>query len=75
MRGTKAKEELKKIEREGVLNIQSLVVRSSSNSSSSSECAKGKMYNEKMQFVQTIIHNIYKTGTSIVEFLHKSKKC
>ncbi len=72
MRGTKAEEELKRVECEGVLNIQSLAVRSLSNSSSSSECAKGKTYNKKMQFVQMIIHNIYRTRTSAIEFLHKN---
>ncbi len=42
-----------------MLNIQSLVVRSPPHSSLSSKCAEGKLYNEKMQFAQTIIHNIY----------------
>jgi hypothetical protein len=32
------------------------------------------MYNEKMQFVQTVIHNIYRTRTSTFEFLRKSKR-
>jgi hypothetical protein len=31
-------------------------------------------YNENIQFTQTIIHDINTTGTSIVEFLHKSKR-
>jgi hypothetical protein len=30
-----------------------------SHSSSSSECVERKTYNEKMQFAQTIIHDIY----------------
>jgi hypothetical protein len=34
-----------------------------SHSSSYLECAEGKAYNEKMQFVQTIIHDTYKIGT------------
>jgi hypothetical protein len=34
--------------REGMLNIQPLDLRSPPHSSSSSECAKGKTYNEKM---------------------------
>jgi hypothetical protein len=37
----------------------------------SSKCEKGKAYNEKMQFVHTIIQNIYKTETLIVEFLRR----
>jgi hypothetical protein len=40
-------EELRKIER-GVLNIQTLVVRSPPHSSSSSECVEGNAYNEKI---------------------------
>ncbi len=40
--------ELKRVEREGMLNIQPLDVKSSLHSSSSSECAKGKAYNEKI---------------------------
>jgi hypothetical protein len=48
LRKIEAKEELKKVKCEGVLNIQLLVVRSLPHSSSFSECAKGKMYNEKM---------------------------
>jgi hypothetical protein len=57
-----------------VLNIQSLVVRSPLHSSSPLECAKRKAYNDKMQFAQTIIHNIYRTRTFVVEFLHKSRR-
>jgi hypothetical protein len=45
-----------------------------SHSSSSSKCAEGKVYNEKMQFVQTIIYDIYRTGAFVFEFLHKSKR-
>ncbi len=56
-----------------MLNIQLLVVWSSLHSSSS-KCAKRKVYNEKIQFAQTIIHDIDQIGTSEVEFLHKSKK-
>jgi hypothetical protein len=40
--------ELKRVEREGMLNIQLLDVKSSSHSSSSLERAKGKAYNEKI---------------------------
>jgi hypothetical protein len=54
--------------------MQPLVVRLPSHSSSSSECAEGKAYNEKMQFVQIIIHDIYKIGTSVIEYLHISKR-
>jgi hypothetical protein len=57
-----------------VLNIQPLAERSLSHSSSSLKCAKGKTYNENMQFVQMIIHEIYRIGTSVVEFLHKSRR-
>jgi hypothetical protein len=45
---TKIEEELRRVEREEVLNIQPLIVRSLPHSSSSSECAKGKAYNEKI---------------------------
>jgi hypothetical protein len=45
------KKELQKAERDGVLNIQMLVVRSSPHSSSSLECEGGKTYNENVQFV------------------------
>jgi hypothetical protein len=64
-----------KRKKKGVLNIQLLAIRSPPHSSSSSECEEGKMYNEKMQFVQTIICGIYKTRTSLIEFLCKSTKC
>jgi hypothetical protein len=47
---TKVENELKKEERK-VLNIELLAIRSLSHSSSSSKCAKGKAYNEKIQFV------------------------
>jgi hypothetical protein len=63
-----AKEELQRAKHEGVLNIQLLAIRSPPHSSSSLECQEGKVYNEKMQFMQTIIHNVYKTRTSVVEF-------
>jgi hypothetical protein len=46
----KFEKELKK-EEKGVLNIELLVVKSLSHSSSSSKCAKWKAYNEKIQFV------------------------
>jgi hypothetical protein len=48
LRITKVKEELRIAQREGVLNIQSLVVRSLPHSSSSSKCVEGKAYNEKI---------------------------
>ncbi len=51
-----------------------LVVRSQLHSSSSLECVEGKAYNEKMQFSQTIIHNIYRTKTLAIEFLCRSKR-
>jgi hypothetical protein len=37
-------------------------------------CVEGKAYNEKIQFAQMIIHDINTTGTSVVEFLHRSKR-
>jgi hypothetical protein len=40
LRITKVKEELRRAKREGVLNIQSLVVRSLPHSSSSSKCVE-----------------------------------
>jgi hypothetical protein len=52
---TKVENEFRRIEREGVLSVQPLDVRSSSHSSSSSECAEGKADNEKIQFAQMII--------------------
>jgi hypothetical protein len=75
IKGKRKKKELQKAEHEGVLNIQLLAIRSPPHSSSSLECEEGKMYNEKMQFVQTIICGIYKTRTSLVEFLCRSTKC
>jgi hypothetical protein len=50
LRRIKIKEELRKIEKK-MLNIQPLVLKLSLHSSSFSECAKGKAYNEKIQFV------------------------
>ncbi len=58
LRTTEVKEELRKVEREGMLNIQPLVVRSPPHSSSFSECVERKAYNEKLQFAQTIIQDI-----------------
>jgi hypothetical protein len=55
-----------------MLNIQPLAVRSPPHSSSSSECAKRKVYSEKIQFAQMIIQNIDTTGTSTMEFLCKA---
>jgi hypothetical protein len=72
-RRIKVKKELRRTKREKMLNILPLVVRSPSHSSSSLECAKGKAYNEKIQFVQTIIQDIDTIGTFVVEFLCKSK--
>lgn len=54
-----------------MLNIQSLVVRLLPHSSSSWKCEEGKVYNDKMQFANTIIQNMYKFKTSTIEFLHK----
>jgi hypothetical protein len=69
----KVEEELRKVEREGMLNIQPLVVRLL-HLSSSLECAEGKTYNEKMQFVQMIIHDIYKIGAFVIKFLCKTRR-
>ncbi len=57
-----------------MLNIQSLVVRSSSHSSSFSKWAEGKAYSVKIQFVQMIIQDIDTTGTSKIEFSHRSRR-
>jgi hypothetical protein len=43
-------EELRRVEREGMLNTQPLAVRSPLHSSSSLECVEGKTYKEKIQF-------------------------
>jgi hypothetical protein len=67
-------EELIRPERKKMLNIQLLVIRSLPYASSSSECAKGKVYNEKIQFVQTIIQNINTIRTFVIDFLHRSKQ-
>jgi hypothetical protein len=58
-----------------MLNIQLLVIRSPLHSSSSSECAKGKTYNVKIYFAQTIIQDIHTIGTFVVDFLHRSRQC
>jgi len=67
-------EELRRVERERVLNIQPLVIRSMLHSSSSSESAEGMAYNVKIQFTQMIIQDIDTTKTFIVEFLHRSRQ-
>jgi hypothetical protein len=48
LRKKEVKDELRRVEREGMLNIQPLAVRSLPHSSSSLECAKGKAYNVKI---------------------------
>ncbi len=58
-----------------MLNIQPLAIKSLPHSSSSSACAKGKVYNEKIQLVHMIIQDIKTIGTSTVEFLCRSKQC
>ncbi len=73
LRKIEVNEELKKVEKEGMLNIQPLVVRLPLHSSSSSKCVEGKVYKEKIQFVQTIIQDIDITRTYVVEFLCKSR--
>ncbi len=52
-----------------MLNKQLLVIRLPSHSPSSLECEEGKVYNEKMQFAHTIIQDMYKIRTFIVESL------
>jgi hypothetical protein len=42
------KEDLRRMHREGVLNIQMSTVKSPLHSSSSLECVEGKAYNEKI---------------------------
>jgi hypothetical protein len=74
-RRTEVEEELRKVERKGVLNIQLLVIRSPPHSSSSWECVEGKVYNEKIKFVQMIIQDINIIGTFAIEFLCRSKRC
>jgi hypothetical protein len=68
------KEEFRRVKREDMLNIQPLAVRSSLHSSSTFKCAEKKVYNEKIQFVQTIIQHIDITGTIVIEFLRKSRR-
>ncbi len=75
LRRKKVEEELKIVEREGLLNIQPLAVRSLSYSSSTSKCVKGKAYNKKIQFAQMIIQDTNTTKTFVIEFLCKSKRC
>jgi hypothetical protein len=48
LRRTEIEDELRRIKREEVLNIQPLVVQSSLHSSTSSKYAKRKVYNEKI---------------------------
>jgi hypothetical protein len=67
-------EELRRVERERVLNIQPLVIRLMLHSSSSSESAEGMTYNVKIQFTQMIIQEIDTIKTFIVEFLHRSRQ-
>ncbi len=44
------------------------------HSPSSLECEEVKTYNEKMQFVHTLIQDIYRSKTSTIEFLHICKR-
>jgi hypothetical protein len=54
--------------------MQMPVVRLLPLSSSSLKCVKGKVYNEKMKFAQTIIHDIHRIGTYAIDFLHKNRR-
>ncbi len=74
LKRTKVEKELKIAKREGLLNIQSLTLRLSLHSSSTSKCVKGKAYNKKIQFAQMIIRDINTTRTYVIEFLRKSKR-
>ncbi len=58
LRRIEVEEELRRVEHEGVLNIQSLVARSLPHSSSSLQCAERKVYNEKIQFTQTVTKSL-----------------
>jgi hypothetical protein len=51
-----------------------LVIGLSPHSSSFSEGAEEKMCNEKIEFMQIIIHDIDRSKTFAVGFLHKSKR-
>jgi hypothetical protein len=64
-----AKEELRGVECVGVLNMQLLVVKLPPHSPSSLKCKEDKTYNEKMQFAEMIIHDIYINGTFVMQFL------
>jgi hypothetical protein len=74
LRKKEAKEELKRVKSIGMLNIQPLAIRLPPHSPSSLECGEGKVYNEKMQFAHTIIQDMYRIGTSIIEFLRKHRR-
>jgi hypothetical protein len=50
LRRIKLEEELRRVEQEGMLNIQPLAVRSPLHSSSFLECAERKTYKEKIKF-------------------------
>jgi hypothetical protein len=71
LRKKEANEELRRAKCVRMLNIQLLAVKFLLHSPSSSKCEKGKAYHEKMQFAHTIIQDIYKVGTSTIEFLHR----
>jgi hypothetical protein len=70
----KTREKLRRVESIGMLNIQQLAIRLLPHSPSSSKCGKGKVYNEKMQFMHMTIQDIYRTRTSTVEFLYIRKR-
>ncbi len=67
-------EELRRSQCESVLNIQLLAIITPPHSSSFWKCVEGTAYNEKIQFVQTIIQDIDSTRTSTIKFLCKSKR-
>lgn len=66
MKIIEAKEELRGVEYVGVLNMQLLVVKLLPHSPSSLKCKEGKTYNEKMQFAEMIIYDVYLNGTFVM---------
>jgi hypothetical protein len=69
-----AKEEdkvLRRRESVGMLNIQPMAMISPPQSLSSLKCEEGKQYHAKMQFAHSIIQNIYRLGSYVVEFMRR----
>ncbi len=51
-----------------------VVMRSLPHSLSSLECEEGKQYHEKMQFAHSIIQNIYRSRSPVVNFCKDEKE-